>query len=142
LASNPECDCTAASVYETARAYNDSIGIYYGVDRLASRSARSHNVLDDKNSLAATEAESPTERHRIGFAFGKKRTHANCPGSFVRENDPADRRSYNDVNSVVFESRRHQPADQIGVFWVLEHQRALQISRAVQTGGQQKMPIQ
>src|SRR5262249_23221282 len=99
-------------------------------------------VLHNQDSLSSAQPEAAPKPHDTGLAFGKEGTSANRAGCLVRDDDPSDRRSNNDVHPVVSEFRGEGTADEVCVLGVLKNESALEINRAVQPGGELKVTIQ
>ena len=111
-------------------------------DGLAGRAAGGDDVLDDEDPLGGGEREAPAQRQPAVAPFGEDGPDAERAGHLVSDDHAAEGRGQDHARRQRTHPRRHRRAERRGPRRVLEHQRALQVARAVQAGRELEMPLQ
>ena len=142
MLSHAEINCAAAAIDDRTCARHQATCILHYFDRFASRSASSDNVFHHQDLLALPQTKAPSKRHHPCLAFREESTHSERASSLVSYNYSADRRGYHEIDSLVFEIGGKRLANVLRVFGILEDERALQITRAVQPRCKLKVTFQ
>ncbi len=107
---------------------------------LAGGPAGGDHVLDHHHALARRDREAATQRHGTLLALGEAKRHAERRGHLVADDHAAQRRREHRLRSraaqTIGERRPHLPR----ALRQLQEQRALHVSRRVQSGGETEVP--
>ena len=110
------------------------------------RAARCHDVFDNKGARAGFDLKSSSKPHRAVLALRKERAYTKRTRYFMGNDDAADSGSNYDIYMVdalvsadLGAKLRTQSFRKL---WVLQDQRALEITWAVKARGQQEMSFQ
>src|SRR6185295_17879323 len=100
--------------------------------RLARRSAGGDDVLDDQHAIGLADDEPAPQRERAVLALDEDRADAERARDLVADDDAAERRREDHRRPQITGALRDRAAQRLGMLRMLQHQRALQIARAVQ----------
>jgi hypothetical protein len=138
--------CAAAAVNQRACAGRDAAVRGDDFHHFAGGAAGRHYVFDDEAAFARFDLKASAEGHHFFLAFGEQRANTQASGSFVGDDHATERRSDDQINladaGVAAGFGRKFGAQFFSHFWMLQHQRALQIARTVQAGGEQEVAFQ
>jgi hypothetical protein len=132
----------AAPIDDRDRADGPGVGRTRNGNGLARRPACRDDVFDNEHALALVEREPPPEREGAVLPFREYRTHAQGPGYLVTDDEATERRRQDNLRIERPRRLRQGLAQPGGVPGILQHERALQISGAVQPRRELEMPLE
>ncbi len=139
---NVEPLIAAAAIDDGRRADNDGAGRASDLDRLARRSARGDDVLDDEDALPGREREAAAQRETAVLPFCEDGPHPERAPHLLPDDDSAESRREDCLHAQIADAVREERAAALGFGRVLEHEGALQVAGAVQAGGQTEVPVE
>ena len=112
------------------------------VHRLSRRAAGRDDVFDDEDPFTGVEREPAPQRQRAVLALREDRADAESAADFLADHDPAERGRQHRLRAERSDDRAKRGAERLGLAWMLQHERALQIAGAVQSGRQTEVPFE
>jgi hypothetical protein len=112
------------------------------IDDFEHGSARGNDVFDNETAFRGSNFESPSQLHRPSYPFGEEGPDTEHASDLGSDHDAADGGRDHDLDITVFEVFGDFSGEQMHVLWILEYFRTLKVLRAVQTGGELKMPFE
>ena len=106
------------------------------------RTSRGDDVFDDEDAIGGAELESPTQCQRPIFPLGKQGTDAQAARDLLTNHDAAECRRQHGRRLQVLRAPGQRLAERSGKLRVLQDERALKISLAVQTRRQAEVAIE
>ena len=110
--------------------------------RLASRTPGRDYIFNDEHALPWLEREAAPQHQLAVLTFRKDGPHPERPSNFLADDNAPEGWRQDDLRVQLSNLGRNLLAAGFSFAWVLEDQRALQVTRTVQPRGQSKMPFQ
>ncbi len=141
----------AASINQSSGSNNSPAGFLNHLNRLLRRAARRPNIFNHKNMLVRLKRKSASQGHRTaGIALGKQRRHSparnalrlwQSPRNFLPDNHATQSRRNNSPDYRIGKQRGQRLPKFLGQARVLQNERALYVSPAMQPAGKLKVPV-
>ena len=142
LETNAHVHIWTAPIDDRRGADNFASPVARDVDRLPGRLAGRDDVLDDQDSLTGVEPKPASQRQTTVAALGKHGTNAECARHLVSDDHTPESRRQHHPRCPASRVVGHGRPESRRMFGVLEDQRTLEISGAVKTRGQPKVPFE
>ena len=142
LEANAHVHIWATPIDDRRRADNIASLVARDVDRLPGRRARRDDVLDDQDSFAGVESKSASQRQATAATLGEHGAYVERARHLVSDDQAPESGRQHHLWRPATHAVGHCRAEPRRMIGVLEDQRALEISRAVKTGGQLKVPVE
>ena len=127
-------DCRSAHHVRTSGARN--------FDCLLRRAACRHHVFDHEDAVAGRKGETAPQRQRAILAFCEDGTNAERSTDFLADDDAAERGGQDNAGVEGAYALRNGRAARLRVSRMLQHERALKITGAVQSGCQPEVALE
>ena len=142
LKGNAHVHICATPIDDRRCAHNIASLVACDVDRFPGRLTGRDDILDDQDSFAGIESKPAPQLQATVATLGEHGSDAERARHLVSDDQaPEGRRQY-DLWCPASHMASHCRPEPRRMFGVLENQRALEISRAVKTGGQLKVPVE
>src|SRR5579885_1326726 len=132
----------AGAVNDRGRADDERARRAHCLDGLARRAAGRDHVLDDENLLAGPDGEASPQSHAPFFALSPDRADAERPRDLPADDDAADCRRDDRLDVLAAEALSDGATERLGLRRVLQHERALEVLRAVQAARQNEVAFE
>src|SRR3990170_1883171 len=138
---DPEVEAAATAVHNSGDAYHFPAFLTHYLHGLARGSAGGEDILSHQHSLAGGQGKAAKSEAPGGIPFHKYRAGTELPRQLVAQDYAAQRRRRHYVDLHVSEAVGQGVGEAGGVRRVLEEQRALDVKRAVQAGGELEVAV-
>jgi hypothetical protein len=131
----------AAAVDDGGGADDRRSGRAREIDRLLRRTACRDDVLDHEDSVTTRNGKSSPQRQRAVLPLGKNRSNAKRTANLLPDDDAAKRRRQHHVRRERAHAFGNRSSTRLGFGGVLQHQRTLQVTRAVESRRQPEVAV-
>ncbi len=112
------------------------------VNRLPCRAPGRHDVLDDEDLFARRKRESTPQHQRAVLPLGEDGPDAKRTTDLLSNHNPAERRREDDLRAEAPHAVGNLRPTRLGMGWMLQDERALQVPWTMQPGGQPEVSLE
>jgi hypothetical protein len=133
---------TAAAIDDGGGADDARPGGARDVDGLLRRSSGCHDIFDDENLFTWHDRKAPSKRQLAVLPLGKNRPNAERTANLLTDHDSTKRGGQHDVGRERTDAFRNRRTTRFGFGGMLQHKRALQVTRTMKSGRQPEVSLE
>jgi hypothetical protein len=137
-----EQDFSIAPINNVANAGKAGVGLLHEIDDLEDRSTRCDDIFNNENPFPGVNLKSAPELHFPVITFREDCASPQHPADLCSHHNAADCRRDDKLYVGIFKVFRNLAAQKVQVLRVLQHLGALKVLRAVESGGELKVPFE